>query len=76
MKWPRIFINKKSDDDTPPWVKATHDGKLYIDTNDERYRNFFLAQISYLSQWSIEDGDLTEKEGGLNLPKPNWKDFL
>lgn len=76
MEWPRIFINKKSSGDTPPWVKSTHDGKLYIDTDDERYRKFFLAQINYLSQWAIEDGNLTEKEDNLKIPKPNWKEFL
>jgi hypothetical protein len=75
MKWPKIFISN-SGDDTPPWVKGTSDGKLYIDSSDERYQRFFRAQLEYFNQWGIEDGGLVEKDESIKLPKPNWRDFV
>jgi hypothetical protein len=65
----------KQNKELPPWVKASIRGTLYVDTSDERYNNFMLAQIAYLNQWKVKDGGLV-KSNNSNLPEPNWKNFI
>ena len=77
MKLFKIFVKKNEGDELmPPWIKATKDGRLYIDASDKRYQEYFRSQLDYLGQWTIESGKLVREEESLKFSKPNWRDYV
>lgn len=69
----RLF--KNTDSDSPPWVKGTKEGRLYIDESDERYQKFLKATIEYYSQWKLINGNVIRTKYNI-LKKPIWEDFV
>lgn len=47
-----------------PWVKVSSSGKIWVDTSDPRWQEWFDGQIRKLREYHIVNGRLVHKETG------------
>jgi hypothetical protein len=45
-----------------PWLKATTEGRLYIDTSHPEWVKWFISEIERLSKYKIVNGNLVNSE--------------
>ena len=48
-----LFKKKKT---FPPWLKGTNEGKLYIDTSNKEWQEWFVNKIKEFSKYKIING--------------------